>query len=173
MIGIARKREGCDNVVWINSGAVELALDARFDLIIMTGHVFQSVPRGRRSAHGSQEFARASRTRGCLAFETRNALVKGWETWADERYEPVAVGNDTVEVRYRIRSVDGRLVTFETHYRFVKGDTVVAPHTLRFMEKDELATFLAGAGFSEITWHGDWDRSPFTPASPEIIAIAQ
>ena len=48
-------------------------------------------------------------------------VAKEWETWAYERYEPVAVGNDTVEVRYRIRSVGPRLVTFETHYRFVKG----------------------------------------------------
>jgi len=173
MIGIARKREGCDNVVWINAGAADLALDARFDLIIMTGHVFQVFLEDEEVRAVLKNLHEHLAPGGRLAFETRNALVKEWQTWDDEIYEPIVAANDHVSVRYRVTAVAGPLVTFETHFRFAADDIVIAPHTLRFMEKDELAAFLAGAGFTEITWHGDWDSSPFTPGSPEIIAIAR
>ena len=28
-------------------------------------------------------------------------------------------------------------------------------------------------GKTEVTWYGDWDRSPVSPASPELIAVAR
>jgi len=40
------------------------------------------------------------------------------------------------------------------------------------MDQAELAGFLTEAGLADVTWYGDWDRSPVGPASPEIIAIA-
>jgi hypothetical protein len=35
-----------------------------------------------------------------------------------------------------------------------------------------VAAFLRAAGLTRVTWYGDWDGSPYGPASPEIIAIA-
>jgi hypothetical protein len=64
-------------------------------------------------------------------------------------------------------------VTYETWYRFPDGETLVVPDTLRFPEQAELAAFLRDAGLAVTQWYGDWDRSPATPASPEIIAIAR
>jgi hypothetical protein len=49
---------------------------------------------------------------------------------------------------------------------------VVVPDTLRFMHQAQVAAFLAEAGLTRVTWYGDWDRSPYGAASPEIIAIA-
>ena len=40
------------------------------------------------------------------------------------------------------------------------------------MDQAELAGFLTEAGLTDVTWYGDWDRSPVSPASPEIIAVA-
>jgi SAM-dependent methyltransferase len=171
MIGIARSRPGGSAVTWINSGAAELSLTARFDLIIMTGHVFQVFLEDDEIRAVLANLRRHLASGGRLAFETRNALVKEWETWNEENYEPVA-GNGNVEVRHRIASVEGPLVTFETHFRFAADDTVIAPHTLRFMTKDELDDFLAETGFTDITWYGDWDGSPASDTSPEIIVIA-
>jgi hypothetical protein len=68
--------------------------------------------------------------------------------------------------------VEVPLVTYETHFRFAADDIAVAPDTLRFMTRDELAAFLADTGFTDIAWYGDWDRSPVAPTSPEIIVIA-
>lgn len=41
MMKVARGRPGAERVRWIDSDAASLALETRFDLIIMTGHVFQ------------------------------------------------------------------------------------------------------------------------------------
>jgi hypothetical protein len=41
------------------------------------------------------------------------------------------------------------------------------------MDRAEVAAFLAEAGLAQVTWYGDWDRSPCGPASPEIIAVAE
>ena len=75
-------------------------------------------------------------------------------------------------MHYEIKSVDRSFVTFATHFRFSVEDVVVADHTVRFMDRDELGRFLADAGFSDIVWYGDWDRSPMSPGSPEIIVTA-
>jgi hypothetical protein len=109
-----------------------------------------------------------------FAFETRNPLVKEWRAWIPSRTREAVVvpGIGIVEVHNDIASAAGDLVTYETHFRFAPHDVVVTTDTLRFMRQAELAAFLRDAGFTEITWFGDWDRSPVSPASPEIIVIA-
>ena len=77
-----------------------------------------------------------------------------------------------VEVSHHQRDVAGDFVAFDTHFHFSDGDAVAEPSTLRFMAQDELAGFLADAGFDDITWYGDWDRSPIGATSPEMFAIA-
>jgi hypothetical protein len=77
------------------------------------------------------------------------------------------------DVSYAIRSVAGELVTYETCFCFPGEDTVTAPETLRFMGQDQVAAFLRGAGLTPVAWYGDWDRSPLSLASPEIIAVAR
>jgi len=44
---------------------------------------------------------------------------------------------------------------------------------LRFHDADEPAECFAGAGLAIAEQFGDWDRSPLTDASPEIITIAR
>ncbi len=41
MMRVARNRAGGERVTWVDSDSASLALETRFDLIIMTGHVFQ------------------------------------------------------------------------------------------------------------------------------------
>jgi SAM-dependent methyltransferase len=174
MLAIARHRPGGDKVNWIETDAAQLSVKTRFDLIIMTGHAFQVLldDESVRAALGNLRRHLASG--GRLAFETRNPLAREWEDWIPEKTrERVNVpGCGPVDVHYDIRSASGTRVTFETHFRFSDDDAVVVPHTLRFMSAGELARFLADAGFTDVAWYGDWDRSPAGPESPEIIVIA-
>jgi hypothetical protein len=39
--------------------------------------------------------------------------------------------------------------------------------------RQELAAFLPEAGFTDITWFGNWDRAPFTIGSPEFVVVAR
>ncbi|KAF0102724.1 MAG: methyltransferase [Rhodospirillaceae bacterium] len=174
MLDVARGRPGGRTVTWITSDAVRLALEARFDLIVMTGHVFQVFLEDEEIAAALANLRRHLSPDGRIAFETRNAAVRAWENWTPEqtatRVHVPAM--DTVDVHYALRSVDGPFVTFETHFQFSPADSAVTTTTLRFMVQNEVATFLAGAGLANVTWYGDWNRSPLSPQSREIIAIA-
>ncbi len=183
MLAVARARPGGDRVRWIRAGAAGLATSARYDLIIMTGHVFQQFLEDRDVRAALRALARHLAPGGRLAFETRNPVVREWQDWnpRDTR-QRVDAGGLAAEVHYDISAVAGELVTYETWYRFAGPGgrpgagpgpgTVVVPGTLRFMDQGQVAAFLAEAGLTQVTWYGDWDGSRCGPASPEIIAIA-
>ena len=175
MMRIARSRHGTERVTWIDSESESLALATRFDLIIMTGHVFQVFLEDDAVRAALRNLRRHLAPGGRLAFETRNPLTEEWRAWipALTRETLQVPGIGAVELHYDIGKSDGAFVTFETHFRFAPDDIVVAPTALRFMSRDELAAFLAEAGFTELEWFGNWDRSPLTATSPEIIVIAR
>ena len=102
MIGIARAREDGGGVTWVNSGAAEFSADTRFDLIIMTGHVFQVFLHDDEIRAVLANLRKHLAQGGRLAFENRNALVREWETWGDENYEPIR--SATTRSRFAIAS---------------------------------------------------------------------
>lgn len=175
MLDIARQRPGGGRVTWVQSDAGRLSLEERFDLIIMTGHVFQVFLQDAAVRAALKTLRRHLAPGGCLAFETRNPAVEEWRDWIPEKtLETVQVpGIGAVEVHYDIAGVSGPIVRYETHFRFPDGEAAMAPSSLRFMSQVELAGFLAEAGFTDCTWYGDWDRSPAGPGSPEIIVVAR
>jgi ubiquinone/menaquinone biosynthesis C-methylase UbiE len=175
MLDIARNRPDADRVRWIESAAANFVIDARFDLAIMTGHVFQVFLADDDVRAALRTLRRHLAPGGRLAFETRNPDVREWEEWIPERtrgqIEIAGIGQ--VEVHYDIRSVAEPFVTFETHFRFPDGECVMTVSTLRFMCREELAAFLSDSGFAEVSWYGDWGGSSPGPMSSEIIAIAR
>lgn len=175
MMRVARTRPGAARVTWVDSSAAALALEERFDLVIMTGHAFQVLLGDDEIRTSLRALRRHLAPGGRLAFETRNPLVEEWRGWRPHlTRETVAVpGIGAVEVHNDIAAQDGPFVTYETHVRFGPDDVAVARDTLRFMGRDELAGFLAEAGLAPVAWFGDWDRTPPTPESPEIIVVAR
>ncbi|MGH3122077.1 MAG: class I SAM-dependent methyltransferase [Streptosporangiaceae bacterium] len=174
MLAVARGRPGGDQVRWIQAAAAGLATSTRFDLVTMTGHVFQLLLQDRDVQAALGALARHLAPGGRLAFETRNPAVREWQDWnpRDTRQHVQAAGL-AADVHYDISAVAGELVTYETWFQFDGArDPVVVPDTLRFMDQAQVATFLAEAGLAQVTWYGDWDGSPYGPASPEIIALA-
>jgi len=174
MMRVACNRPGAGRVRWADSDAAQLALGTRFDLIIMTGHVFQVFLEDDDVRATLRALRRHLASGGRLAFETRNPLVEEWREWIPSltRETVLVPGIGAVEIHYNVTSSDRTFVIFETHFRFSASDIVVATTTLRFMSREELAAFLAEAGFTDTVWFGDWDRSPIAAASPEIIVIA-
>jgi SAM-dependent methyltransferase len=174
MLAVARARPGGDQVRWIETDAAGLSGPTRFDLIIMTGHVFQLLldDGDVRAALGT--LRRRLAPGGRIAFETRNPGAREWQYWSPrETRRRLDTPAGPADVHYDISTVAGDLVTYETCVRFPDGEHVVVPDTLRFMSQAELAGFLAEAGLTADHWYGDWDRSPVTPASPEIITVAR
>ena len=174
MLDIARRRPGGGAVRWIEADAASLPPAGQFDLVVMTCYVFQLFLGDGDVRAALRGVRRCLAPGGRFAFETRNPTARAWETWnpRDTR-EHVTAGGVAADVWYDIRSVDGELVTFETCYRFARGETITVPDTLRFMGQGQLAAFLAEAGLDQVTWYGDWDGTPAGPATPELIAVAR
>jgi len=174
MLDVARARPGGGQVRWIQADAAGLAVPTRFDLIVLTGHVFQLLLGDRDVRAALATLSRHLAPAGRLAFETRNPEVREWQYWSPaETRQQIETPAGVVGVHYDISSVTGPLVSYETCIQFPGGENVTVPDTLRFMDQAELAGFLTEAGLTDVTWYGDWDRSPASPASPEIIAVAR
>ena len=174
MLAVARRRPGGRRVRWIKADAAGLSVRTRFDLILMTGHVFQLLRGDEDVTAALRALRRHLAPGGRIALETRNPAAREWQFWTpEETRQRVSTADGPAEIHYDIQSVAGDLVTYETCFRFPGGGTAVVPDTLRFMSQAELAAFLAGAGLAAAAWYGDWDRSPAGPASPEIIVLAQ
>lgn len=174
MLDIARERPGGDRVDWYLSGAADLDLAARFDLIVMTGHAFQVLRSDKEIAAALSAMRRHLAPGGRLAFETRNGAVRAWEGWVADRADVVDLtGHGEVRVGYQTVAVEGPLVTYEIRFDFGGGDCTVATDVLRFMEEDEVRGHLAAAGFEDIILVGDWNGSTVGPDSPELIAVAR
>ncbi len=173
MLAVARGRPGGGRVRWIETDAASLSVPTRFGLIIMTGHVFQLLLADSAVRAALDTLSRHLAPGGRIAFETRNPGAREWQNWSPgQTREQVPTAGGPADVHYDIRSVTGQLVTYETCIRFPDGEYLAVPDTLRFRGQTEVTGFLAGAGLTEVTWYGDWDRSPAGPVSPEIIAIA-
>ena len=174
MLGIARNREGGDKVSWVASDAAGLDLARRFDRIVMTGHVFQVFLDDDSVSAALKNLRRHLAEGGRLSFETRKLSARDWLTWTpDETATTVSVADiGEVGVHYRVTTVAGDIVTYETHFRFPDASVAVAESRLRFWEPEPLFALLHGAGFAGIEAFGDWDRSPVSAHGPEIIVVA-
>ena len=176
MLAVARTRAGADAVTWFASNGQSLDLPRRFDLIYMTGHAFQAVLTDADQTAVLAAAARHLKPDGRMAFETRNPARRAWLDWTPERDRSVAEveGHGRVEETHDARENPSTgLIDITARYRFLdRGGELVGRSRLRFIGRDHLAGLLAAAGLAPLAWYGDWDRAPFTDASPEIIVVA-
>ena len=176
MLDVARNRHGGDLVRWIQDDARSVDAGGPFDLIVMTGHVFQVFRTDDDLRAVLRNARRHLSTEGRFAFETRNPSVREWDEWnPDDSAERVDVpgGVGPVDVVYEVLAEELPLVTFEARFGFVRsGLTLASRSTLRFWSRDELERHLADAGLEAIEWLGDFDGTPISDVSPEIVVIS-
>ena len=173
MLQVARARS---DIEWVLGDPSTAAWQREFDLAVMTGHAFQVLVSDDEIRAALAAIRSALKPGGAFAFETRNPLVREWERWTPQHGVEFSDRDGTV-VRFETEveaPVVGDVVRFTNSYRRADWDRAErSPSTLRFLAADTLASFLAAAGFVIEAQHGDWDRSPVTASSPEIITIAR
>ncbi len=174
MLAVAKAKDTDRIVDWVSGSAMDFTLDRKFDLIIMTAHVFQVFLDDSEASAVLASAYKHLAPGGRLAFESRNPLVREWERWTEpltrEKVEIPGIG--AVEVYYEVRQVETEHVTFDTVFTLNEtGEQRTSASTLRFPGRATIARLLDEAGFLTVDWYGDWKRSPLTPQSPEIIAI--
>jgi ubiquinone/menaquinone biosynthesis C-methylase UbiE len=174
MLAVAHRKPNAEQVTWVEADAAGLDLDTRFDLITMTGHVFQIFLTDEAVHEALLNLKRHLAENGRLAFETRNPAYRAWEKWTPDQTTEQAIIPEIgpITIYYDVQTVTGKLVTFNTNIHFANEEVVVVPSTLRFMDQAELVKHLQQAGFTQMQWFGNWDGSPLQSDSPEIIVIA-
>lgn len=173
MLNRARARPG---VEWVLGDLSSARWDRAFDLVVTTGHAFQELIEDEEIRAALAAIRSALVEGGRFAFETRNALVRGWERWETEyTAEVTGPGGDPVRSEYRVETpVEGAIVRSSATYTSPAWDRpLVSWGTLRFVHAATLAAFLGDAGLAIEAQFGDWDRRPLTDTSPEIITIAR
>jgi SAM-dependent methyltransferase len=169
---IARRR---GDIEWMLGAAASIPWEYQFDVATMTGHAFQVLLTDEEVRTSLSAICRALVVGGRFAFETRNPLARAWERWtpANARDFVDAAGRP-VRVSHEVEPVVGDLVTLTETTSEPAGNALrVDRASLRFLDVDAVARFLADAGFEIDAQYGDWDLRPLDRDSPEIITIAR
>ena len=179
MLAQARRR---DDVEWVAGrlhhgdveADVETVIDGPFDLVMMTGHAFQTLAGDAEVRDLLAAVHHVLRPGGHFAFDTRNPLREPWTRWtADHVVEVEDEAGTRVAVWANVEEVDGEFVTFtQTFHSRSWVSPRTSRRTLRFLPAPTLDHLLEAAGFAIDERYGSWDRSLFTPSSPEIITVA-
>ncbi|PSL53178.1 methyltransferase family protein [Saccharothrix carnea] len=163
------------DVDWVRGDLDKVSFDGEFDLVVMTGHVFQVFLTDDEVRAQFTAVRRALKPDGRFAFETRNPGARAWERWTPENGTDI-VGDDgeRVRVEHRVESVvDGVVWMTETFSSPGWPEPRVDRGALRFMEADAIDGLLRETGFEVAERYGFWDRAPLTGTSREIITIAR
>ena len=172
MLRQARKRP---DIEWVLGEAASAAWDQEFDLVVMTGHAIQVIVEDDEIRASLAAIRSALTDRGRFVFETRNPLIRAWESWMPDNVVEVAdAAGAVVRKWHEIDTVDGDVVSYTNTFASPGWDR---PQTLRgrqrFLDVDSLSSFLSAAGLAIEEQFGDWDRQPLTDTSQEIITIAR
>src|SRR4051794_2474177 len=175
MLAIARAKSSA--VEWVRGNAQTLGLGERFDLVTMTGHAFQVLLDDDAVRAALATLRRHLQPGGLLAFETRNPAVRPWEGWVRDRtlLELTDAQGEAYEswVEQPVPH-DDDLVTFAGAVRHLRtGRERRTTNTLRFLDPSHLRALLRDAGFVVEACFGDWDGSPLSATSPEVIVLAR
>ncbi len=176
---LARARRRRD-VEWVAGTAADVASPdwrGAFALVTMTSHAFQCLVTDEELRASLAAIRAALRPgAGRFAFETRHPRARAWEAWHAANTQDVTdtAGRD-LRVWNEVESVVGDVVTFTGTTATRPAGTVLHTDrtTLRFLAPEPLDAFLAGAGFAVELRYGNWDRSPVTPDSHEIVTVAR
>ncbi|MFN0194623.1 MAG: class I SAM-dependent methyltransferase [Aestuariivirga sp.] len=172
MLDQARRRPGADAVTWIEGDARDIKLGERFDLVVMTGHAFQCLLTDADQLAVCRTIAAHLETGGAFIFDSRNPASEEWRDWVPDktlrRFAHPELGG--VEAWNDVRFDPATAIaTYDTFYRGAWGAEIKATSKIRFADKYEIANRVHAAGLRVDRWMGDWDESPWTENSPEII----
>jgi SAM-dependent methyltransferase len=174
MLAAARARPGADHVTWIEGG-YERMTGLQADMVLMTSHVAQFFLED-EEWHAMLEAARAALQRGGhIMFDSRNPLVRPWEGWRrDVAEQQVAIDGATVRMWPHLLQVRGDRILYELHYLFAETrEELVSVNELVYRSREEIGSSLANSGFSVTEIFGDFDGSPASGQSPEMIVVAE
>jgi SAM-dependent methyltransferase len=172
MLAVARRKNHGSEIRWVQSLARSYRSDTRFDLIVMTGHAFQTLLEDADVLATFNVMRTQLKPGGVVAFESRNPAIDWESRWNYDVSLDWPRGGVVHESR-RFLAMNGDRLTFELRFRF-PDETIVSGSELRFLSRTEIENRLAESGLRIDRVLGDWDASPFDEScSDEMIFIAR
>lgn len=178
VLDIARTRPGAELVEWIH-GTARSVPDGAADLVVMTAHVAQYFLCDDEWAQVLQDTRRILRPGGHLAFEARvpdRDWFGRWREGSTRATLPHPDGGEFttwVEIVAMTGTIGDFIETHVGHTVLPDGEHLAFEESLRFRSESAIRESLRGAGFAVAQLWGDWDRSPVTAASDELIFLAR
>jgi ubiquinone/menaquinone biosynthesis C-methylase UbiE len=168
---LAEAERGDARVEWRLGDARTLDLDRVFELVLMTGHAFQVFLTDDDVRAVLATARRHLEPGGRFAFETRNPAARAWERWTPDTSSQRIGAAEVAHVS--TRTIEPDLVELTSTARFPdSGETILTKSMLRFIDPEHLRALLESGGFRIEGWFGNWDRTPVTASSPEVIVVA-
>ncbi|MDB5179348.1 MAG: putative methyltransferase [Patescibacteria group bacterium] len=175
MLAAAKRRLAGQDVELIHGGAPELG-HHEADLAIMTGHVAQFFLTDAEWQTALKSLHQALKPGAHLAFESRNPLIPPYTKWptptAHRRLHDPQAG--PVEWWLQDRQPSGNRLSYALHYLFADtGEEVTSHNELIFRSRAQITTSLQAAGFTVEHVYGNWDATPATDDSKEMIFVTK
>lgn len=193
MIERARRKSAGLPARWAVGDGRTFRLDGQFNLVFMTGNVFQFFLTNADQAALLERVYAHLHPAGLFAFEMRNPRWPGLAT-RPEPYEGMFFHLETSLDELGAETyTDAQGRTVRTSYtqlydhvaqilhvtgytRWREGEqeqTQVSRTALRYTFPQELAALLDAHGFVILRRYGDWNYEPLTEASPSIIVVCR
>ncbi|MCI0661170.1 MAG: class I SAM-dependent methyltransferase [Acidobacteria bacterium] len=164
-------------VTWVQADCRTFDLAQRFQCALMTGHAFQNLLTDAEQRAFLERSYNHIDVGGTLAFETRNLRGKNYGSSGDYRLWKSFQDSTgrLIEVWVASRFDSQTMIDHVQLMRKVRGTNEMWPSqiALRYIGVEELNQRLVEHGFTIVAQYGDWAKTPFSPASPEIISVCR
>src|SRR2546423_2579157 len=118
MLAVAKGKPHAEQVIWVESEAQSYRSNRRFDLIVMTGHAFQTLLTDADALAVFENMRRHIKKAGRIAFETRNTSLNWAGEWAGRvRRLPDGQHLELLEISGK----EWEVISFQHTYRFPQG----------------------------------------------------
>jgi len=170
MLSVAQGKAHAERVEWVESPAQAYSSARRFDLIVMTGHAFQTLLTDADAIAVLETMRRHLEPDGRAAFDTRNPRINWVSEWtARSRMLPGGEITESLD----ITDAHDEFISFQSSYRCF-DKTLTTNRTLRFLSREHIEALITRSGLALREVFGDWNAAAFDAASSkEMIFVAE
>jgi hypothetical protein len=170
-------RCGDASVSWVLDDAGRVALNRRFNLVLLTGHAFQVLLIPDDQAAALTTIAAHLAPNGRFIFDSRNPAAEARNRWTPDqsprviqhpRVGRVAAWNDVSQ------DPASGIVTYRTYYPSIAdGPARSSQSQIAFPSREQLSLLIEEAGLEVERWTGDWSGAPWRPQAAGIIRLGR
>ncbi|WP_339146606.1 class I SAM-dependent methyltransferase [Sutcliffiella sp. BMC8] len=165
-------------VQWLLQDCTQLSLKPSSKFMFMSGNSFQHFLTNEVQDALFQSVHRQLEDEGIFIFDTRNPIMDELSKMDDyEEHFKHSNGMQVSEYHKETYYPMTQILQCETERRFFKGTNLESIEkdkiSLRYVFPLEMRRLINVHGFRILHEYGDWNKSPLTPKSPQMVYVCQ